>query len=51
VVHLAQLPDVVRGYEHIKMANVERFRSEAAQLLATLGVSGDGAAGAPRGAR
>ncbi|MEA2296187.1 MAG: indolepyruvate ferredoxin oxidoreductase [Solirubrobacteraceae bacterium] len=36
VVELCELPDVVRGYEDIKLAGVERFRSEAAALLARL---------------
>jgi indolepyruvate ferredoxin oxidoreductase len=36
VVALAQLPDVVRGYEDIKLANVERFRARADELLAGL---------------
>jgi indolepyruvate ferredoxin oxidoreductase len=31
-VRLAELPDVVRGYEEIKLRNVERFREEAAAL-------------------
>ncbi|MEW2502381.1 indolepyruvate ferredoxin oxidoreductase family protein [Amycolatopsis sp. NPDC047767] len=33
---LAALPDVVRGYEDIKLANVETFRTRAAELLATI---------------
>jgi indolepyruvate ferredoxin oxidoreductase len=36
VVALCELPDVVRGYEDIKLRNVERFRSEAAALLERL---------------
>ena len=39
-VRLAQLPDVVRGYEHIKLANVERYRAQAAELLEALGCRG-----------
>ncbi|QRP48829.1 indolepyruvate ferredoxin oxidoreductase family protein [Amycolatopsis sp. FDAARGOS 1241] len=35
-VELAALPDVVRGYEDIKLANVEKFRTRAAELLATI---------------
>ena len=31
---VAELPDMVRGYEDIKLANVERFRTRAAELLA-----------------
>jgi indolepyruvate ferredoxin oxidoreductase len=34
VVALADLPDVVRGYEQIKLDNVTRFRAEADALLA-----------------
>lgn len=30
---IAALPDMVRGYEDIKLANVERFRDRAAELL------------------
>ncbi len=33
VAELVALPDVVRGYEEIKLANVERFRGRAAELL------------------
>ncbi|WCB92535.1 hypothetical protein DSM104299_01231 [Baekduia alba] len=32
VAEIADLPDVVRGYEDIKLANVERFRTRAAEL-------------------
>ncbi|HEY6758184.1 MAG TPA: indolepyruvate ferredoxin oxidoreductase family protein [Baekduia sp.] len=32
VAEIADLPDVVRGYEDIKLANVERFRASAAEL-------------------
>ena len=35
-VELCDLPDVVRGYEEIKLASVERFRERAAELLAQL---------------
>ena len=34
-VELAELPDIVRGYEDIKEANVAEFRSRAQALLAT----------------
>jgi indolepyruvate ferredoxin oxidoreductase len=37
-VALAALPDMVRGYEGIKMANVERYRSEVARRRSQLGV-------------
>ena len=33
VVKIAALPDIVRGYEDIKLRNVERFHSEARRLL------------------
>ncbi len=29
---VAELPELVRGYEHIKLAGVERFRARAAAL-------------------
>jgi indolepyruvate ferredoxin oxidoreductase len=32
VAEIAELPDVVRGYEEIKLRNVERFRDQAATL-------------------
>lgn len=32
IVSLATLPDLIRGYEEIKLRNVEKFRSEAARL-------------------
>jgi indolepyruvate ferredoxin oxidoreductase len=31
-VKLANLPDVIRGYEAVKLASVERFRSEVRAL-------------------
>jgi indolepyruvate ferredoxin oxidoreductase len=36
VAAVAELPDMVRGYEEIKLRNVERFRAEAARLEAQL---------------
>jgi indolepyruvate ferredoxin oxidoreductase len=36
VAQIAALPDVVRGYEDIKLRNVERFRAEADRLEAQL---------------
>ncbi len=33
---LAELPDLVRGYEDVKLANVEAYRREQASLLAAL---------------
>ena len=44
VAKIAALPDVVRGYEDIKLRNVERFRAEAEQARAR-------AARGPEGAR
>jgi indolepyruvate ferredoxin oxidoreductase len=32
VAQIAELPDVIRGYEEIKLGNVERFREQAAEL-------------------
>ena len=32
VAQIADLPDVVRGYEDIKLGNVETFRARAAEL-------------------
>lgn len=36
---LAGLPDLVRGYEDIKLANVDRYHSEMARLRSNLGVA------------
>ncbi|MFF4412193.1 indolepyruvate ferredoxin oxidoreductase family protein [Streptosporangium sp. NPDC001559] len=36
VLELAELPDVVRGYEHVKMRNVATYRASAASLLGRL---------------
>ncbi len=35
-VAIAELPDIVRGFEHIKLQNVERYRAALAEALATL---------------
>lgn len=35
-VALAELPDIVRGYEEVKLANVERYREELARLRSAL---------------
>ena len=35
-VELCETPDLVRGYEEIKLRGVERFRARAAELLAGL---------------
>jgi len=37
VAEIAGLPDMIRGYEHIKLGNVERFRAEAERLTRELG--------------
>src|SRR4051794_13250105 len=37
VAEIAGLPDIIRGYEHIKLGNVERFRAEAERLTRELG--------------
>jgi len=44
VLQIVQLPDMVRGYEHIKLASVERMRERAVELLAQLAAprAGDG---------
>ena len=31
-VELAQLPDLIRGYDEVKVANVAKFRQAAAKL-------------------
>jgi len=36
VADIIELPDLVRGYEHIKLRNVERFRGEADRQMALL---------------
>jgi indolepyruvate ferredoxin oxidoreductase len=36
VIELAELPDVVRGYEDIKLRNLERYRARAAELQARI---------------
>ena len=36
VVALAETPDIVRGYEDIKLANVERYRAAVATLQAKI---------------
>jgi indolepyruvate ferredoxin oxidoreductase len=38
VAELAGLPDVVRGYEHVKMANVARYRERLSALRDELGI-------------
>ncbi|HVT66762.1 MAG TPA: DUF6537 domain-containing protein, partial [Trebonia sp.] len=36
VTQIAALPDVIRGYEQVKLANVERYRAELSALRAEL---------------
>ncbi|MFJ7497507.1 DUF6537 domain-containing protein [Streptomyces sp. NPDC097727] len=36
-VEIASLPDIVRGYEEIKMASVTRYRTRSAELVGRLG--------------
>jgi indolepyruvate ferredoxin oxidoreductase len=36
VVRIAALPDLIRGYEGVKLANVERYRAERESLQAQL---------------
>jgi indolepyruvate ferredoxin oxidoreductase len=36
-VALAQLPDMIRGYEEVKLGNVERFREAVRSLAGTAG--------------
>jgi indolepyruvate ferredoxin oxidoreductase len=36
-VALADLPDMIRGYEEIKLGNITQFRRRAAELSARLG--------------
>lgn len=38
LVTLAQLPDMVRGYESVKMRNVERYHAEMSRMRADLGL-------------
>ncbi len=45
-VRLAALPDLVRGYEEVKLGNVERYRAELARLRAQLSDSASGGADA-----
>ena len=35
---LAALPDMVRGYEDVKLANVERYNARFAELSRELGI-------------
>jgi indolepyruvate ferredoxin oxidoreductase len=35
-VKLAELPDEIRGYEHVKLQNIEQFREKAKQLIAQI---------------
>jgi indolepyruvate ferredoxin oxidoreductase len=35
-VEIAELPDLVRGYEHVKLAGVEEYRRRLAELVSRL---------------
>jgi indolepyruvate ferredoxin oxidoreductase len=35
-VRVAELPDIVRGYEDVKLANVARYRKQGEQLISEL---------------
>jgi indolepyruvate ferredoxin oxidoreductase len=35
-VRVAELPDIVRGYEDVKLANVVRYRKQGEQLISEL---------------
>ena len=39
ILELAQAPDIVRGYEDVKLGNVERYRQHVAQLLSKVNAS------------
>ncbi|MCI0547781.1 MAG: indolepyruvate ferredoxin oxidoreductase family protein [Candidatus Rokubacteria bacterium] len=43
-VAIGELPDVIRGYEHVKLGNVARFREQGRALLAKLGGQTNGGA-------
>ncbi len=44
VMQIVQLPDLVRGYEEIKLANVERMQARAQELLGQLNATAAGGA-------
>jgi indolepyruvate ferredoxin oxidoreductase len=50
VVAVCELPDVVRGYEAIKLANVARYRERRAELLGALEALTGASARSPRSA-
>ena len=39
-VAVAELPDIIRGYEDVKLRNVERFRAEVTTAMAAFTASG-----------
>jgi indolepyruvate ferredoxin oxidoreductase len=41
VVAIAELPDLIRGYEQVKLRNIDRFRTRSAELLADLELQRD----------
>jgi indolepyruvate ferredoxin oxidoreductase len=48
VAELAGLPDLVRGYEDIKLEGVARFRERAAEVRARVAAGGDAPSAAQR---
>ena len=38
-VRIAELPDIVRGYEDVKLANVARYRNQGEQLISELSMT------------
>ena len=36
IIGIAELPDIVRGYEDVKLANVARYRKQGEQLISEL---------------
>lgn len=39
-VEIAELPELVRGYEHVKLGNVDRYRLRLAELLSAFAQTG-----------
>jgi len=40
-IEIAGLPDLVRGYEHVKLGNVAEYRARMAELLAQFSPDGE----------
>lgn len=47
LVELAKAPDGVRGYEDVKMRNIESYRRRCAELMAATGDEGGAEVGKP----